>query len=138
MFRLIIIFAVLLGLSLLSLQQLHALPANENIFVKIGVITILLFSLVVILRYFILLFFSMLNLYKNIRKEETQPLHSDDKPFVSILVPCFNEEKVIKASLESLMNQTYPHYEIILIDDGSTDDTFLMAKNMEFNNSLQF
>lgn len=109
------------------------MPTDANIFVKVGVITILLFSLVVITRYFILLFFSMLNLYRHINKEEKARVPLKNKPFVTILVPCYNEEKVLKASLESLIKQTYPKFEILVIDDGSSDDTFLIAKNMEFN-----
>jgi cellulose synthase/poly-beta-1,6-N-acetylglucosamine synthase-like glycosyltransferase len=93
----------------------------------------MLFSLVVITRYFLLLFFSMLNLYRHINKEEKVRVPLKNKPFVTILVPCFNEEKVLKASLESLIKQNYPKFEILVIDDGSSDDTFLIAKNMEFN-----
>jgi cellulose synthase/poly-beta-1,6-N-acetylglucosamine synthase-like glycosyltransferase len=133
MIRLILLFSFLLAISIFSLQQLHSLPTDTNIFVKVGVITIMLFSLVVITRYFILLFFSMLNLYRHINKEEHVRVPLKNKPFVTILVPCYNEEKVLKASLESLIKQTYPKFEILVIDDGSSDDTFLIAKNMEFN-----
>lgn len=42
---------------------------------------------------------------------------------VSIIVPVYNVEKWIKECLESLINQTYCDYEIILINDGSTDDS---------------
>ncbi len=133
MIKLLFLFSFLLGISVFSLQQLRTLPTDESLFVKMGVIVILLFSLVVIARYFILLLFSLLNLYRHIYKEEDKSLSYHDKPFVSILVPCYNEEKVLRASLESLMKQTYPRYEILVIDDGSSDDTYLMAKNMEFN-----
>ncbi len=133
MLKILILFAMALALSIFSLQQLRNLPIEESIYVKLGVIFILIFSLLVIGRYFILLLLSMLNLYKNAKKE-LQVIPSSQKPLISILVPCYNEEKVIKASLESLINQTYPKYEIIVIDDGSDDDTFIIAKNMEFNN----
>jgi len=42
-------------------------------------------------------------------------------PFFSILVPVYNVEKYIRECIESLINQTYDDYEIILVDDGSTD-----------------
>ncbi len=132
MFKIIILFAMMLSLSIFSLQQLQNLPVEQNIYVKLGVIFILIFSLLVIGRYFILLLLSMLNLYKNAKKEPSLNLQHQ-KPMVSILVPCYNEEKVIKASLESLINQKYPNYEILVIDDGSSDDTYLIAKNLEFN-----
>ena len=50
-----------------------------------------------------------------------------DKPLVSILVPAYNEEVVIVESIKSLLNQDYDNYEIIIIDDGSSDKTFDIA-----------
>lgn len=123
---------MLLTLSIFSVYQLNRLPVEQNIYIRLGVVLILVFSLIVIARYFILLLFSMLNLYQNVKKEE-RPKSRKTLPLVSILVPCYNEEKVIKASLESLRNLTYPKYEIIVIDDGSSDDTYLIAKNLEFS-----
>lgn len=43
--------------------------------------------------------------------------------FVSVIVPCRNEEKNIPLLLKSLLNQNYPNYEIIFVDDLSTDRT---------------
>ncbi len=133
MIKILALFIILFSLSILSVYQLNHLPVNQNIYVRLGVIFILIFSLIVVARYFLLLLFSLLNLYKNVKKEPVI-LANTAKPMVSVLVPCYNEEKVLKASLESLINQTYPKYEIIVIDDGSSDDTFLLAKNMEFDN----
>ena len=133
MIKILALFIILLALSVVSVYQLNHLPVSQNIYVRLGVIFILLFSLIVVARYFLLLLFSMINLYKNVKKE-TPVLPDTQKPMVSILVPCYNEEKVLKASLESLIAQTYPRYEIIVIDDGSSDDTYLLAKNMEFDN----
>ncbi len=132
MIRIVLLFAMLLTLSIFSVYQLNRLPVEQNIYIRLGVVLILVFSLIVIARYFILLLFSMLNLYQNVKKEE-RPKSRKTLPLVSILVPCYNEEKVIKASLESLRNLTYPKYEIIVIDDGSSDDTYLIAKNLEFS-----
>lgn len=44
-------------------------------------------------------------------------------PEISIIVPVFNCEKTIDACLESLLNQDFLNYEIIIVDDGSTDKT---------------
>ncbi|MHB8566888.1 MAG: glycosyltransferase family 2 protein [Nitrososphaerales archaeon] len=49
------------------------------------------------------------------------------KPLVSILVPAFNEEKVLSRTLETLVNLKYENKEILVIDDGSTDKTNLIA-----------
>ena len=59
-----------------------------------------------------------LYLKENKTAEGVSPL-----PFVSILVPARNEEENIRACLTSLLKQDYPDYEIIVIDDRSTDRT---------------
>ena len=46
-----------------------------------------------------------------------------NNPLVSICIPSFNSEKYIVETLTSLFNQTYQHIEIIVVDDGSTDNT---------------
>ncbi len=40
---------------------------------------------------------------------------------ISVIVPCYNSARFLSQALESLLWQTYPHWECILIDDGSTD-----------------
>lgn len=45
------------------------------------------------------------------------------RPVISILSPTFNHEKYIQTCIESVVNQTYPHWEMIIVDDGSTDET---------------
>ena len=54
---------------------------------------------------------------------------SNDLPFLSIIVPARNEEKNIENCIKSLLAQNYPHFEVIAIDDNSTDNTLniLMA-----------
>ena len=46
-----------------------------------------------------------------------------DTPLVSIIVPVYNVEPYVEECLESLVNQTYKNLEIILVDDGSTDNS---------------
>ena len=48
---------------------------------------------------------------------------------VSVIIPTFNRSKKLKRALESVISQTYPHKELIVIDDGSTDDTKEILKN---------
>jgi len=44
-------------------------------------------------------------------------------PDISILLPCFNAGSCLEEALDSLLTQTYPNFEIIAVDDGSTDTT---------------
>ena len=48
-------------------------------------------------------------------------------PFLSIIVPVFNAERYIRQCIESILNQSYLNYELILIDDGSTDSSGLIC-----------
>ncbi len=53
------------------------------------------------------------------------------KPFVSIMIPAHNEESVISNTIETVLNLDYPNFEIIAIDDRSTDNTASVLKNLE-------
>jgi chlorobactene glucosyltransferase len=48
---------------------------------------------------------------------------SEDKPLVSIIVPARNEERNIRRCVSSLLEQDYEHFEVVVVDDGSTDNT---------------
>ena len=50
------------------------------------------------------------------------------KPLVSILIPAYNAERTISQTLESAIAQTWPHKEIIVVNDGSTDRTLDVAQ----------
>jgi glycosyltransferase involved in cell wall biosynthesis len=50
---------------------------------------------------------------------------------VSILIPCHNSEAFLQATLESALAQSHPRLEIILVDDGSTDDSLAIARSYE-------
>lgn len=54
-------------------------------------------------------------------------------PLVSIIVPAFNEEINAIRTIQSLLNQDYPAFEIIFVDDGSADNTYEKVKNHFIN-----
>lgn len=61
----------------------------------------------------------------------------DSKPKVSIIVPARNEEETISKCLQSLLSQDYDNYEVIAIDDSSTDNTLsIISKLSEKDNRL--
>ncbi len=46
-----------------------------------------------------------------------------EKPLVSVILPTFNRAWSLEAAIDSVLNQDYPHIELIIVDDGSTDNT---------------
>jgi len=50
------------------------------------------------------------------------------KPLVSILIPAFDAEEWIADTIKSAVRQTWPRKEIIVVDDGSTDQTLSIAR----------
>jgi len=55
--------------------------------------------------------------------EDLSPLHADFEPPVTIIVPAYNESATIASSVRALLQLEYPEYEIVIVNDGSTDDT---------------
>ncbi|BAQ61473.1 glycosyltransferase [Geminocystis sp. NIES-3708] len=54
-----------------------------------------------------------------------------NNPLISVIIPAFNAEKYLKDAIESVIKQNYQPLEIILIDDGSTDNTAKIAKSFQ-------
>lgn len=61
--------------------------------------------------------------------------YSMNKMAVSIIITTYNAARYISETLESIKKQTFKNYEIILVDDGSTDNTLLVAHHFKNENS---
>ncbi len=57
--------------------------------------------------------------------------------FVSVIIPARNEEKFIKKCILSLLNQQHPNYEIILVDDSSSDKTLEILQSFQNDNKIR-
>lgn len=49
---------------------------------------------------------------------------------ISIIIPVYNAEKCIEKCIDSIINQTYKDWELIIVDDGSIDNSLPLCKNM--------
>ena len=63
--------------------------------------------------------------------KKNPPVVNEINPFISILIPCHNEAVVIKETVENILEVDYQNYEIIVIDDRSTDNTSDVVKELE-------
>lgn len=60
---------------------------------------------------------------------------TEGSPFISILMTAYNREKYIGEAIQSVLNSTYTNFELIIVDDGSKDNTVNIAKNFEQKDS---
>lgn len=108
------------------LPRTHIEVSNPPLRVAIVVVTT--FLMFTITRYFALLWLG----YLHHVEAKTAPEDNERfEPLVTILVPAFNEEKVIQSAIRSLLELDYPAYDILVIDDGSTDETYAKAAELE-------
>ena len=54
-----------------------------------------------------------------------------DNTLVTIIIPIYNHQTYVKECIESILTQDYPRIELIVVDDGSTDSSFEVAKGLE-------
>jgi len=57
-----------------------------------------------------------------------------DNPLISIIIPVYNAEAYIEETIQSAINQTWQNKELIIIDDGSTDNSLKIAKKFQSDN----
>ncbi len=87
------------------------------------------FLVILVIRYATLIIYSYLEHLESISMEMPERSNKNDAalPFITLVVPAYNEGKVIKQAINSLLKLDYPNYEILVVDDGSTDDTYEAA-----------
>jgi biofilm PGA synthesis N-glycosyltransferase PgaC len=110
------------------LWALRASPATQAFLVRLVLVSLIIFLAILFVRYFTLLWFAYLgHAERNVLGEsEVREL-----PPISIIVPAFNEAEVIDEALASLAGLDYPDLEVVVVDDGSKDETLRLAAEWE-------
>lgn len=63
----------------------------------------------------------------------------ESQPLVSVIMPCYNMENYVADSIASVQRQTYPHWELLIVDDASTDRTAAIVTHLaEHDEKIHF
>jgi poly-beta-1,6-N-acetyl-D-glucosamine synthase len=126
------VFAILFlaGLLLAVLFAILHPPLLRNGAVTAALAVLLVFLAVLVVRYLVLLWLGYLQ-----HLESGMDRKKGDRlpflPAVTIIVPAYNEAAVIDGAIRSLLRQDYPRFEVLVVDDGSTDGTYQVAARQE-------
>jgi cellulose synthase/poly-beta-1,6-N-acetylglucosamine synthase-like glycosyltransferase len=92
---------------------------------------LLSFLAILIFRYAVIMLYSFLEHIEYTMKQREGAMDwtggEYSLPMVTLVVPAYNEGVVIQGAVRSLLTLDYPNYEVLVVDDGSTDDTYEKA-----------
>jgi len=125
--RKVILISGIISIILIAVI-IYTLPLTilsfKGLVVYASIVSLVIFLFVLLIRYFTILFLAYFYITKYTVKK-----YRDFSPFVSIIVPVYNEGVTLKNSIRSLLKLDYKNYEIIIVNDGSTDNSKEIAES---------
>jgi len=127
----IILLTIVVGMSGAFFIWVLQSPDQVRVFlIRLVLISLVIFLGILLIRFFTLLWFGFLQH----AERDIQGDRSDvELPPVSVIVPAYNEGPVLERAIQSLLRLDYPEYEVLIIDDGSPDNTLATAAALEGN-----
>ena len=124
---LLLVLLVTTGTITVVLWTLNS-PDQVRVFLmRMVLISLVIFLGILLVRYFTLLWFA----FMQHTERDIEEVEEGELPPISVIVPAYNEATVIGAAIESLLALDYPTYEVIVVDDGSRDNTLAVAAKFE-------
>lgn len=103
-------------------RYLNSFEATDRI-LEIAGQGLLMFLAILIVRYLALLICSAIEIWRYTHRAG----RPESYPSITLIMPAMNEGPVIESAIRSAMTLDYPNFEVIVVDDGSTDDTYEQA-----------
>lgn len=98
--------------------------------------------LIDLLMYELLFFIAMnllwIGLYYRFRKKERKTFSLKNRPLVSVIIPVFNKAKYLRKTINSVIGMSYKNKEIIVVNDGSTDESADICREYEKKGMIRF
>ncbi len=117
----------------LDTEEIWAARLNYATFTMFALISLFIYMVFIvgdILMSGRLLGIGALATYDRLRKSGLPPGAENFRPRVTVIVPAYNEEKVIERTVRSVLASDYPDLKVIVVDDGSKDETFAVAQEV--------
>ncbi len=68
---------------------------------------------------------------EQLQRRKAKMTKDEEQPLVSVIIPAYNRAKTVREAVQSVLSQSYETLEVILVDDGSTDDTKAVIESMK-------
>lgn len=125
----LLLLAIVVTLTAAFFYWVVRSPDQVRVFlIRLVLISLVIFLGILLIRFFTLLWFAFL---QHAERDVQGDLPDADLPPVSVIVPAYNEGRVLERAIRSILRIDYPEYEIVVVDDGSRDDTLRVATGWE-------